>query len=164
MLKDGKNESVPHRYPHARNLRKGRYSQPGMHYFLTSSVANRRSIFTQNQNAIVVLDAICWLHQARRFIVDAAVVMPDHLHLAGQLGGVSLPRLMHAFKSYTGNRLSSLGVDAPVWQQGYHDHALRDEEDYATKIRYLIENPVRAGLVERAEDYPYVIWPTWWSS
>jgi len=88
--------------------------------------------------------------------------MPDHLHLAGQLGGVRLSGIMHTFKSYTANRLADLGVDAPVWQRGYHDHALRGDEDYAARIRYLIENPVRAGLVERVEDYPYLVLPAWW--
>ncbi len=69
---------------------------------------------------------------------------------------------MHTLKSYTANRLAELGVDAPVWQRGYHDHALRDDEDYSVRIQYLIDNPVRAGLVERIEDYPYVILPTRW--
>ena len=95
-------------------------------------------------------------------MVDAAVVMPNHVHLAGQLGGHSLSNVMHTLKSYTANRLASLGVDAPVWQPGYHDHALRDDEDYTVRIRYLIDNPVRTGLVERVEDYPYVILPAWW--
>ncbi len=88
--------------------------------------------------------------------------MPDHVHLAGQLGESSLSNVMHTLKSYTANRLADLGVAAPVWQPGYHDHALRDDEDYSVRIQYLIDNPVRVGLVERIEDYPYFILPTWW--
>ena len=153
---------MPRQHPHASNLRKGRYSQPGLFHFLTTSVANRRRIFTRHEHAIVVLESIRWLHRARRLIVDAAVVMPDHVHLAGQLGGNSLSSVMHTFKSYTASRLADSGVDAPVWQPGYHDHALRDDEDYSVRIRYLIDNPVRAGLVERIGDYPYLILPAWW--
>jgi len=88
--------------------------------------------------------------------------MPDHLRLAGQLGDTSLSKVMHALKSYTANRLADPGVDTPIWQQGYHDHALRGDEDYKVKLRYLIENPVRAGLVERVDDFPYFILPSWW--
>lgn len=155
---------MPDAKPHARNLRKARHSRPGRYYFLTTSVSERRKIFTQNENAFVVLDSIGWLHRTRRFLVDAAVVMPDHLHFAGQLGRGSLPKVMHTLKSYTANRLADLGVGVPVWQAGYYDHALRGDEDYAVRIRYLLENPVRAGLVERIEDYPYLVLPTWWHS
>lgn len=112
---------------------------------------------------MAVLDAIRWLTSSRRFIVDAAVVMPDHLHLAGQLGETTLSKVMHTLKSYSAHRLASAGVATPVWQEGYHDHALRGDEDYRVRVRYLIENPIRAGLVERADDYPYIILPVWWS-
>jgi REP element-mobilizing transposase RayT len=163
---------------HSRNLRKGRYSAPGIYYFLTTSVAGRRPIFTAPEPAYIVLETINWLNSANRFIVDAAVVMPDHLHLVGQLGGCSrleaaptgvtaptaqvaptLARVMHSLKSYSATKLA-----APVWQPGYHDHALRDDEDYGARVRYTLENPVRAGMAERPEAYPYVILPEWWSS
>ena len=148
--------------PHARNLRKGRYSQAGLDYFLTASVAGRRCIFTAPARAMIVLDTIRWLHDAQRLFVDAAVVMPDHLHLAGQLGESPLCDVMHTLKSYSAQRLINAGVASPVWQKGYFDHALRDDEDYRIRVRYLIENPLRAGLVERIEDYPYLILPRWW--
>ena len=111
---------------------------------------------------MIVLDACRWLHNARRFLVDAAVVMPDHLHLAGELGEGTLCKVMHTLKSYSSQRLAAAGVSTPVWQSGYHDHALRDDEDYRVRVRYLIENPVRTGLVERIEDYPFLISPGWY--
>ena len=42
-----------------------------------------------------------------------------------------------------------------VWMPGYHDHALRNEESVAAAVRYMVVNPVRAGLVRRAGDYAY---------
>lgn len=148
--------------PHARNLRKGRHSQPGHFYFLTTSVAGRRKIFSNYDHAIVVLDAIRWLNTTGRFIVDAAVVMPDHLHFVGQLQKSTLAETMHTLKSYSANRFALQGIKPPIWQNGYYDHALRDDEDYRAKVQYVLQNPVRAGLVERAEDYPHVILPGWW--
>ncbi len=153
---------MPLTRPHARNLRRGRYSQAGLYYFLTTSVAGRRRIFNVPGRAVIVLEAIRWLHDTRRLSVDAAVVMPDHLHLAGQLHKDSLSNVMHSLKSYTAKRLTGAGVLAPVWQKGYYDHALRDDEDYRVKVRYLIENPLRAELVGRVEDYPYLVLPRWW--
>ncbi len=149
--------------PHAGNLREGRYSQPGLYYFLTASVAGRRRIFTNRHRAMLVLDAIRWLHAADRFMVDAAVVMPDHLHLVGQLGESTLAKVMHTLKSYSAHSLSVAGVETPVWQKGYHDHGLRDDEDYRARVQYVLQNPLRAGLVQRVEDYPYVILPDWWN-
>ena len=184
------------REPRARNLRKGRLSQAGFSYFLTTTVEGRRPIFAEHCCALVVLDAIRWLHSKNRFCVDGAVVMPDHLHLIGQLGersrleaaptgpagassrleaapteqiGVSsqleaaptLATVMHSLKSFTASRLGRIGVPTPVWQPGYHDHALRDDEDYRSRVRYVVQNPLRAGLARRVEDYPYVILPNW---
>ena len=161
--------------PGAGSLRKGRYSQSGHYYFLTTSISGRRKIFyrggtplpqevplPQQDRAIIVLDAIRWLHESDRFVVDAAVVMPDHLHLVGKLGGGALDKVMHSLKSFSAHRLVETGVEAPVWQDGYHDHGLRDHEDYRIKVQYVLENPVRAGLAGRVEDYPYVILPDWW--
>lgn len=88
--------------------------------------------------------------------------MPDHLHFAGKLGDYTLACVMHSLKSYTANQLSECGVIPPVWQSAYHDHGLRDDEDYRIRVRYLLENPVRAGLVSRVEDYPHLILPKWW--
>lgn len=148
--------------PHSGDLRKGRYSQPGNSYFLTTSVRGRRRLFTQKNHATIVLDAIRWLHSAKRFVVDAAVVMPDHLHVVGQLGDFRLNEIMHTLKSYTAHELANAGIRTPIWQDGYHDHGLRNNEDYRTKVNYLLHNPVRAELVQRVEDYPYTILPTWW--
>ncbi len=153
---------MAHSNPHAKNLRNGRYSQPGTYYFLTIAVDGRRKLFINPENAIIVLDAIHWLRGANRFIVDAAVLMPDHLHFVGQLGESTLSRVMHTLKSYSVRSLAAAGVETPVWQEGYYDHALRHDEDYRSKVAYVLQNPVRAGLVSRVDEYPFVILPGWW--
>lgn len=148
--------------PHSRNLRKSRYSHPGLYYFLTTSVSGRRPIFTDDDNATIVLNSIRWLRLAGRFLVDAAVVMPDHLHIVGELGESTLSQVMHSLKSFSARQLVAAGVMPPVWQDGYYDHGLRNDEDYRLKIRYVLQNPVRAGLVQRVRDYPHLILPEWW--
>ena len=148
--------------PHSRHLRKGRYSQPGHYYFLTTLVAGRRPIFADKDNAAIVLNSIRWLRSADRFFVDAAVVMPDHLHFVGELGESSLSQVMHSLKSFSARQLVAADIAPPVWQDGYHDHGLRNDEDYRLKVRYVLQNPVRAGLVLQVHDYPHLILPEWW--
>jgi REP element-mobilizing transposase RayT len=93
----------------------------------------------------------------------AYVVMPDHFHwLLGLGSGFDLPRLMASLKGYTSRCIGEfvdLGGE-PLWQEGYHDHALRQEEDMAGVARYIVANPLRAGLVERLGDYP--LWDANW--
>jgi len=150
---------MPSRKRHGHKLRKGRHSQQGYYYFLTTVVAGRRPIFAKRELANVMLDVIRWLDNSGRFLVDAAVVMPDHLHIAGMLGQDTLDKYMHSLKSYSANKLSQQGVATPIWQRGFHDHALRDDEDHRVRVDYLIDNPVRGGLVRHAVDYPFIILP-----
>jgi len=89
--------------------------------------------------------------------------MPDHLHLVGKLRRSELSKVIHTFKSYSAHRLTHIGIEPPVWQSGFHDHALRRDEDYRSSVKYLLLNPVRAGLVEKIEDYRFQILPPWWS-
>jgi len=94
----------------------------------------------------------------------AFVVMPDHFHWLVTLGeGMTLARLMASVKGYTSReilRLASERFTAPLWQDGYHDHALRREEDVREVARYVVANPLRAGVVQRLADYP--LWGCQW--
>ena len=82
--------------------------------------------------------------------------MPDHLHWLMALGeGATLPVVVRAVKAVTAKRLGGA-----LWQRGYHDHALRREEDLLEVARYVVANPVRAGLVTRVGDYPH--WDAVW--
>jgi len=81
--------------------------------------------------------------------------MPDHWHGLVQLGERdSLSLVMNRFKAFTARRLhcTQTGV---VWDRGFHDRALRQEEDIRSVARYIVANPMRAGLVKTVLDYPY---------
>jgi REP element-mobilizing transposase RayT len=82
--------------------------------------------------------------------------MPDHLHWLMQLGEqVDLVRCVQGVKSMVSRQLG-----APVWQAGFHDRAMRQEEDLQALARYIVANPLRAGLVTRVGDYPH--WDAMW--
>jgi len=82
--------------------------------------------------------------------------MPDHLHLLaeGTTSESSLPKFAFAFKQKTGYVFSRTAHEH-LWQDGYYDHILRHDEASLRVARYILENPVRAGLVARFDEYPF---------
>ena len=84
----------------------------------------------------------------------ACVLMPDHVHLLVRLARPdALEALVSAWKRHLAR---SSGIR---WQRDFFDRRLRQGEHYAAKLEYLRQNPVRAELVARPEDWPY-LW-TW---
>jgi REP element-mobilizing transposase RayT len=83
--------------------------------------------------------------------------MPDHVHLfvAFQPGSITLSAWMKSLKSSLSKVLRAMGKLSPHWQDGFFDHVLRSSESYEQKWLYVRDNAVRAGLVTRAEDWPY---------
>ena len=86
--------------------------------------------------------------------------MPDHLHFFcvnnETPGAGSLSRFMAGFKQWTAKGiLRATGAAPPFWQKGFFDHVLRSDESYESKWGYVRENPVRAGLVSNADEWPY---------
>ena len=66
-----------------------------------------------------------------------------------------LDRWMKSLKNTISKTLRSNGVPAPHWQKGFFDHVLGNGESYDQKWQYVRENPVRAGLVENWNEWPY---------
>jgi REP element-mobilizing transposase RayT len=146
---------------HNEFLRKGRYSTTGHIYLITTVTHQRKPLFTQLHLARTVVKAIYHQDTGRALATLAYVLMPDHLHWLFQLRCDSLNGVMRDFKGFTSRRINQqLGTRGKVWQAAYHDHALRDEEDVRRIARYIVANPLRAGLVERVEDYPH--WDAIW--
>jgi REP element-mobilizing transposase RayT len=89
-----------------------------------------------------------------RFDLRAYCVMPDHVHVlaVGDAPGSDALRLVQRFKQVTGFRFKEL-VSGGLWQQSFYDHVLRREEDVPSVARYIIENPMRAGLAEAPRSF-----------
>ncbi len=93
----------------------------------------------------------------RHVFVGRYVLMPDHAHFFAAFApdSPSLSRWMKSWKNALSKTLRRLGVRAPHWQKGFFDHVMRSAESYKQKWCYVRENPVRAGLAKRWEDWPY---------
>ncbi|MEW6611394.1 MAG: REP-associated tyrosine transposase [Pseudomonadota bacterium] len=147
--------------PHSQSLRKGRVSEPGRLYLLTSATHQRRPLFRDWQAGRALVAEIQQAVASRRVGSLAWVIMPDHFHWLLELKEASLDALMRTLKSRSAIAINRhLGEDGQIWQKGYHDHALRAEEDVQGVARYIIANPLRAGLVKRIGDYPF--WDAKW--
>ena len=97
------------------------------------------------------------LHADGHLNLIAWVVMPDHLHVLLQLGEsqtlASVVGRMHSCVARAVNKAS--GRTGRFWQQAYYEHAVRQQADIARIIRYIVHNPVKAGLADDPRDYPY---------
>ena len=134
-----------------------RFSYIGTHeYSITCCTFSRRRYFTMNQVVDVVRTKLLHIAGVSRFEIPAYCFMPDHVHFvaAGTSVDSNLRRFVHAWKQQTGyaHRQST---SSQLWQGGFYDHVLRDEEDRPAVIRYLLENPIRAGLVADLRCYPH---------
>jgi REP element-mobilizing transposase RayT len=84
-------------------------------------------------------------------------LMPDHLHvlLSPADSGEPLSHWLDVFKSYTTHQYMKSGERPPLWQSSANDHVCREGETAETVMRYIADNPVRAGLVEKWQDWPW---------
>lgn len=145
-----------------RALRRGRCSEPGRIYFLTTVTERRQPWFAAFDTAC----RVARLHLDPSNFAGARclawVLMPDHWHGLIELAeGQELARVMQRFKSRSGYEVGqALGRSGRFWQPGYHDHALRADEDVRRAARYLVANPIRAGLADSVGGYPF--WDAVW--
>jgi putative transposase len=125
-------------------------------YFLTSCTASRRRAFEDRKLAESCIFQL--RHSARRhdFALAAYCFMPDHFHAL--VYGTSLQADLRAFVSHF-KKLTGFSyrrqAGRALWQIGYHDRILRDEETTETVARYILGNPLRAGLTMRWGEYPF---------
>ena len=147
-------------HPHGCNLRNGRHSEPDRIYLITTVTRQRYPWFSDWRFGRIVAQTL--YREKANAKTLAYVVMPDHFHWLVKLrDGDYLAAVMRTVKAVSSRRINMLQDEPqPIWQHGYHDHALRKEDDQLKMARYLVANPLRAGLVKRLGDYP--LWDAAW--
>jgi len=130
-------------------------------FFVTACTYRRRPLLATDAVHNVFLRFARRAYAEHGIAVGRYVIMPDHIHLfvcgpndfeLGRWMGLlkqCLEKVIAATASPAGRRLQK------IWQRRFFDHVLRNEESYAQKWEYVRENPVRAGLVANADDWPY---------
>ena len=94
-----------------------------------------------------IAEALRFFDKAR-YTLHAWVIMPNHLHvILTPIPPNELPEILHTWKSYTAKFANkTLGRHGTFWQPEYYDHLIRNAEEYAHGVRYILENPAKAGL------------------
>lgn len=155
-------EHHSHKKPGHAALRHGRASIGHTAYLITATTQNREPLYTHFPAACSAARCFEDATLLRESRMLAWVLMPDHVHWLHQLGetdslGEVIGRLKSASSRHTNRALNRTG---PLWSKAFHDHALREEEDLQAVARYIVANPLRAGLIKRIGDYPF--WNAIW--
>lgn len=142
-----------------------RANNPGATYFFTVAIANRSSRLLVD-HIDILRSAFHKERLAHPFIIDAIVILPDHLHCLWTLpdGDADFANRWRHIKStlsralpITENRSTSRlkQGERGIWQRRYWEHQIRGERDYAVHVDYIHFNPVKHGHVTRVNDWPY---------
>jgi len=137
-----------------RQLRKGRCSESGRAYFITTVTCERKAYFNNLFCARELVKCIRNIHDAGIAQSLCWVIMPDHFHWLIRLNQTPLSTVMNKFKGTSSRRINlKLNRNGRLWQKSYYDRAIRDNEDIKNVARYIVANPLRAGLVSDIGKY-----------
>ncbi len=130
---------------------------PGTSYFVTTKAFQNRALFRAKEIAETVLETLEHYRSRGEYLLHEFVLMPDHLHVLITPSSInSLEKAMQFIKGGSSYRLNQQrGQKIDLWNAGFHDWTIRDAADWTAKAEYIRWNPVKAGLVERPEDWPY---------
>ena len=149
--------------PHGGDLRTGRHSRLGRIYLVTTCCNNRSKVFEAAWAARFLTEEIERAYKGHGAKTIAHVIMPDHLHWMFELTRGTLQEIVGSVKGRSAHRINKhRRARGRLWQPGFHDRAIRAEEDLQRIGEYVIHNPVRAGLVSTIEEYPF--WYASWLS
>lgn len=121
-------------------------------WFVTVCCKNRHvNSLAQKEIAASLIDTVRHRHDLGQWWIWLVLFMPDHVHLLLSFpqGSKGLSHLVTEWKRWSAR---TLGIE---WQRDFFDHRLRRDESFSEKTHYILNNPVRAGLAKRWEDWPY---------
>jgi putative transposase len=154
----------------------------GATWFFTVALADRASDLLTAEIARL-RPAVRATRAERPFVIDAWVVLPDHLHCVWTLpaGDGDFATRWRLIKGRFAAGLAAADRRSPskvvkaekgIWQRRFWEHMIRDQADYAAHVRYCWINPVKHGLVGKSTDWPYSsihrdirlgrVEPEWW--
>jgi len=134
------------------------FNYVGRHrYALTFVTDARRAVFDDDDIVAVVLAQILRAALEKHFAVIVCCFMPDHLHLVveGEVAESNCKAFIKAAKQYSGYYYAQ-AHGRRLWERYGHERVIRDDQELALTVRYIVANSVCAGLVEHPRDYPFL--------
>ena len=138
------------------NLRKGRFSLRNHVYFVTTVTNQRTPYFLEKTISEIVIDEINKLHNEKNVSSLSWVLMPDHLHWIFELKEISLGNVMKYLKGRSSIKINNLlNNNGSIWQKSFYERSIRNDCELENTTHYIMENPIRAGIVQNIREYPY---------
>lgn len=134
------------------------YQKTGQPFSITICTCNQITL-SKNLKELIFRTAI-ESDLNRKSDLMAVCVMPNHVHLLLAPIEENLIDLIGRWKSYTTHLIQLEEKIGRLWQRSFYDHGLRKDEDLIKVAEYIVSNPVRRGLVDRWENYPFA-WHKW---
>jgi putative transposase len=141
----------------ARNASSDNIPNPTRTFFVTTKTSMGRRVLQSERNAGLLIDVLRSLVAEHKFKLHDFVVMPDHLHVLLTVEeGMTIEKGMQLIKGRFSHRLShEFGYLGEVWQRGFADVQVVNRESFLQHRKYIAMNPVKAGLVDSPEKYPF---------
>jgi putative transposase len=126
-------------------------------FFVTSVTWERRPLFRSERASTLFAEILFGYRDREIFQLYEFVLMPDHIHLLlAPKPTIALERAMQFIKGgYSHRFMKETGSRMEIWERSFTNHRVRGALDYEKHRRYIHQNPVRANLVEKAQEYPY---------
>jgi putative transposase len=125
-------------------------------FFVTSSTAGKRNLLQSDRAARLFIDVLYSYRAQQKYLLHAFVVMPDHFHLLITVSDISIERAVQFIKGGFAFRSGKeLGFRAPVWERGFSETRVNDPDAAARISDYIVQNPVRRGLVMNSAEYAF---------
>jgi putative transposase len=126
-------------------------------FFISSRTFAGKPLFQTDRIASLFIDVLKAYTLAGKFKVREFVVMPNHVHLLITVSGdMSIEKAVQMIKGgFSYRAKKEIGIAGEIWQRGFSDVRVKDEASFVEHRSYIYENPVKAGLVIRADQYPY---------
>jgi putative transposase len=120
-----------------------------------------RALLQSERNAMLLIDVLRSYVATKKFQVLDFVVMPDHVHLLISVDdSTSIEKAMQFIKGEFSYRLKKeSGYAGEVWQHGFSEIRVKDHHDYLQYRAYIAQNPVKAGLADASDKFPFCF--TW---
>lgn len=124
-------------------------------YFVSASTCMKRCLLQSERTATLLIEVLRGYREQEKYLLHEFAVMPNHFHLL-ITPTVTLEQAMQFVKGgFSFQAKKRFGLTTEIWQTSFYDHRVRDAEEYERFKNYIHDNPVRRGVVQKAEDWPF---------
>jgi putative transposase len=123
--------------------------------FITSGCYMKKPLLQSQRMANLFIEVLQHYRAQKKYLLHEFVVMPDHFHLLITPTGTHEHAMQLIKGGFSYRAARQFGIAGEIWQTSYQDYRVRDAEEYSAFRKYIHMNPVKRGLCNGPEDFPY---------